>query len=56
MQLIKQKKITLAHTQLINRYDHNRDIAALSENNLEYESCKAEKTTRGFLPRGANTF
>jgi hypothetical protein len=37
--------MALAHTQIINRYDHNRDIAALSDNGLEYENCKAERTS-----------
>jgi hypothetical protein len=35
--------MALAHTQLIDRYDRNRDIAALSDNGLEYENCKAER-------------
>jgi hypothetical protein len=36
--------IALAHTQLIDRYDRNGDTAELSDNGLEYENCKAERT------------
>jgi hypothetical protein len=36
--------MALTHTQLIDKYDHNRDIAALSDNGLEYENRKAERT------------
>jgi hypothetical protein len=50
--------MALAHTQLIDRYDRNRDIAALnlSDNGLEYENCKAERTASLVWPGGAKTF
>jgi hypothetical protein len=36
--------MALGYTQLIDRYDRNRDIAALSDNGLEYENRKVERT------------
>jgi hypothetical protein len=48
--------MALAHTHLIDGYDRNRDIAALSDNGLEYGNCKAERTASLVWPEGAKTF